>query len=182
LDELALVQRRRIYPRPSGPRARGGRKRFNLRERRKKLFTRLQHLEEAETRYRTRVAYRVTAATEQTSILQYLREHPKIADKPSWSRRGASQNRGIASRPPQAGRVFCNRDNPAGSECVAHGITLCARAYPTVSSHTRRQVGTRLAPGRTRFFRDARALPDGLPKTGGSPGRRRPRRVPPRGR
>ena len=59
------------------PRVRGGRKRVNLRERRKKLFTRLQHPEETETRYRTRVAYPVTAVAEQTPILQYLEEHVK---------------------------------------------------------------------------------------------------------
>jgi hypothetical protein len=52
----------------------------------------------------------------------------------------------------------------------------------SVSSHTRRPVGARLTPGRTRFFCKARALPDGLPKISGLPGRRRRRRVPPRGR
>jgi hypothetical protein len=157
----------------SGPRTRDGRKRVNLRERRKKLFTILQHPEETETKYRTRVVCRVTAA-EQTPIPSIVGEHAKDTRHAFLVSSRSNTKQGVASRPPQAG-CFLQPRQPGGKRmCGSRRYSLCSN----VSSHTRRQVGTRLTLGRTRFFRGARALPDGLPKTGGSPGRRRPRRVP----
>jgi hypothetical protein len=130
-------------------------------------------------RHRFRVAYRVMAAAEQTFILHYLGEHAKDARR-AFSVSSRSTAKQGCCLMASANRA-CNRSNPVGSECAAHGVALRARVYPTVSSHSRRPAGARLVPGRARFFRDARVLPDALSTTGGSPGRRRPRRVPPRG-
>lgn len=126
-------------------RTRGGRKRANLRER-TKLSTRLQHPGGDRDRVR-RVADRVTAAAEQTPILQYPEEHAKDA-RPNFSvssRSTAEQGCRLtvsASRPPalqpeqRGGRRMCGsrRYSPCSS------VSDCSVAS---SSSSRHSVGAR---------------------------------------
>lgn len=63
---------------------------------------------------RARVADSATAAADRRRLPSSTQgSTSKMPDAPSRSRRGAPQNRGVASRPPQAGRPPCNRGNPA---------------------------------------------------------------------